>query len=326
MFTHCPGCLNKENNTPFVVREMIFGTREEFRYERCSKCGSCYLIDNINNFSKFYPSGYHTDFREEPFLKRWLWKQIYYVNFFKKWLIWKVLREIFYKLKKYYPEPNIWWVWEAYRMLENKNKDISIVDLGCGFGTLLHQIRVLWFNNLLGVEPHFINHSTDVHIENITIERFLVKHEQEKRFDIVILSHTFEHFLNQEEILHWLEKVLKDDGVIVLAMPVIGGAFEKFWKNWLSFDAPRHVSIFTDKWFQIMVNRTNLVIENAIYEQTAWELARSELYSWDISFNQIKDLKIPDIDIKKYQILADALNKAKSWWSSVTYFLRKKKK
>ena len=47
----CRICNNPENNKSYFIREMYIGTREEFEYFECSKCG-CLQIKDISTKSR----------------------------------------------------------------------------------------------------------------------------------------------------------------------------------------------------------------------------------------------------------------------------------
>jgi len=51
----CKICGNKENNTEYTAREMMFGFRDEFNYFQCNNC-QCLQIESFpENISKYYP-------------------------------------------------------------------------------------------------------------------------------------------------------------------------------------------------------------------------------------------------------------------------------
>lgn len=56
----CKICLNDSVNKPFSIKEMMFGTKEEFLYSQCSVCGSLQLIDVPKNMAKYYKDGYYS--------------------------------------------------------------------------------------------------------------------------------------------------------------------------------------------------------------------------------------------------------------------------
>lgn len=56
----CAICKNEENNKTFILKEMMFGFRDEFKYFQCSAC-FCLQIENIpDNLNKYYPGNYYS--------------------------------------------------------------------------------------------------------------------------------------------------------------------------------------------------------------------------------------------------------------------------
>lgn len=56
--TVCKICNNSSGNKSYVVREMMFGFRDEFDYFECGKCGCLQIKQVPNDFSKYYPENY----------------------------------------------------------------------------------------------------------------------------------------------------------------------------------------------------------------------------------------------------------------------------
>src|SRR4030042_3937998 len=56
----CQVCGNSEKNQVYVVKEMMYGYRDEFEYFECVQCG-CLQIQKIpNNLEKYYPKQYYS--------------------------------------------------------------------------------------------------------------------------------------------------------------------------------------------------------------------------------------------------------------------------
>ena len=56
----CAICGNVENNKAYLLKEMMFGFRDEFKYFECANC-ACFQIENIpQNMQKYYPDNYYS--------------------------------------------------------------------------------------------------------------------------------------------------------------------------------------------------------------------------------------------------------------------------
>lgn len=319
---NCPICWSGKEKKPLIAKEMLLGTRDNFNYLQCNDCWCAYLKNSINDFSKYYPDNYHVFSVDKlPFRKRYALEKVTEYNFYKKWLIGRFVWIIFKMIYGHLPETNIWWIWEAFRMLWWKRKDLKIIDIWCGKWVLLHQLSNLWFTDLSWVEPYANNEKSTIPIVKESIENFLSKKNNEK-YDIVIMSHVLEHLFDHEKILEWLKKLLNKNWILIIAMPVLWKAFEKFWTNWYSFDAPRHVILHSEKSFLYLLKKFNLRIENKIYEEVPWNLFACELYTRDISFREMQNNKISVFELKKYKNYAKCLNNIKDWSSSLCFLIK----
>lgn len=322
MLNACCICWSNNPKISLIAREMLMGTREKFQYEYCPDCESAYLLDKIEDFSKYYPQDYHCFYLNSlPIWKQIALKCVYKYNFYQKWFFWKVVSEVFNRIHGYYPEPAIWWIGHAYRAIWSPGLNTRIIDIWAWWGTLLQQIQHLGFQNISWVEPFWKNSNTSLNISNQTIEDFL-KNAQEDSYDIVILSHVFEHLFEQKTVLSWLKKIVKKWWIIVLAMPILWKAYKYYGIDWFPFDAPRHVRLLSEKSFRILTDDVGLDIISTLHEEASWNIFASEVYKKDISFNEIAEFKMKDVDLHKHRELARIFNEQESGWWSVTYFLK----
>ncbi len=58
--TVCEICNNSTGNKSYVVREMMFGFRDEFEYFECAECRCLQIKDIPVNISKYYPEEYYS--------------------------------------------------------------------------------------------------------------------------------------------------------------------------------------------------------------------------------------------------------------------------
>src|SRR5690606_33179597 len=55
----CRICGNIGENKMHMAREMMFGTRDKFRYIECAKCGTLQIAE-IPDLTKYYPAEYYS--------------------------------------------------------------------------------------------------------------------------------------------------------------------------------------------------------------------------------------------------------------------------
>jgi len=104
-----------------------------------------------------------------------------------------------------------------------QNKEVKILDLGCGFGRFLKYLKDNGYKNLYGVEigdeqNQFLK-DKGFNIIQSDIFEFL-KNTNEK-FDFITLFDVLEHFTKSEiiELLPLLKNILNDDGILIVRVP-----------------------------------------------------------------------------------------------------------
>lgn len=268
----CPICDNEKDNLTVIVKEMQQGFREEFEYIECSNCGCLFIKEIPENMKKYYDINYapHTH---------------------KTTLITKVTDKIYglylsnNKIIKLIQGDNVTIItrfWSNLFSENNINKNSPILDVGCGDGKFLSLLKKGGFKNLTGIDL-FIDETNlpkGLKIFQSSLEDF----KPNKKYDLIVSNHSFEHMDNQLENLKCFENLINDDGIIVIRIPVKSKpVWEKYGVNWFQIDAPRHLYLHTLESFKILCSKTNLVIEDIIFDSHDDILLKCEKYSRDIS-------------------------------------------
>lgn len=267
----CEICSNKNDNEILKVREMYFGTREEFDYLKCSECGCLQLVNPPDYLSKYYPKDYFT-YQQKPenkiksFLNRYRDKAAMgEPNFIGNILL------------KNFGEPTYV---KRMRTADVGFKD-KILDVGCGKGILLFKMKQSGFVNVMGIDP-FIN-ETIVYKNGLRILKGNLSEIREK-FDFIMFNHSFEHMKEPLEILKNANFLLKEGKFLLIRVPVCDSyVFKQYKHNWCSLDAPRHLFLHTKKSIKILAEKSGFKIEKINYDSRSWQFWGSEQYSKNIS-------------------------------------------
>ena len=263
-------CNNHNNNQILKVREMYFGTREEFDYLVCSSCGCLKLLNPPQDYSVHYPNDYFTfQQKHEVKLKSILNRHRDKAAMGEKSFIGKIL------LKKF-GEPT----YISRMKIAGVGLKYSILDVGCGKGILLHKMKESGFVNVTGIDP-FISET----ISNGNGLKILKKNfsELEGEFDFIMFNHSFEHMENPLEVIKQSNKLLKANKFLLLRIPVADSfAFKHYRNNWCSLDAPRHIFLHTKKSVEILAKKSEFEIKKINYDSRSWQLWGSEQYSKNI--------------------------------------------
>ena len=250
----------------------MFGFRDEFTYFECSKCGCLQIAEIPKNMGKYYPANYYSFKKEEGtnnFIKHILKRKRDEYALFKKGLIGKAIY-------RKYPNP-------FFDMISRigVNYNSRILDVGCGAGNLLYSLSEIGFKNLVGVDLYI---DEDVVEGDIKILKKTI-HElpDNRKFDLIISNHSFEHIPDQLETLVKVSKILSENGVCLIRMPIkTEYVWNRYDVNWVQIDAPRHFFIHTIKSFTYLAKRAGLLIKDISFDSTEFLFWGSEQYKRDI--------------------------------------------
>ena len=144
-----------------------------------------------------------------------------------------------------------------------------------------------------------------------------------------MLNHSFEHMLNPLSVLKALKKLISERGTILIRIPIVAYAWQKYKTDWYGLDAPRHFFLYTQKSFRILCEQTGFHIKKTIYDSSDMQFWASEQYQKNIYLesqksylNSKKNSIFTNIDIEKYRIKAAKLNKEEQG-DSASFYLSK---
>ncbi len=319
----CRICGNTENNRIHRTREMMYGSREEFLYIECERCSTIQIKD-IPDLSRHYPQDYYSFNTPECPLDDNL----------KSRLAARSARRYFLRegslFGKHFVKTRAWitdyFPQEFADKHLNIHKNSSILDFGCGNGSRLNVLRYFGFRNLTGIDA-FIE--KDILYKNgVKIFKRELK-ELTQTFDLIMLSHSFEHLANPRETLREIHKHLKSNKYALIYMPVVSFAWKKYGVDWVQLDPPRHLFLYTEKTFCNMAKDEGFIVDKVIYDSNEFQFFGSEQYLLDIPLTDTRSLLqnpqsniFTSEQIDEWKKQAVELNSKKEG-DQACYFLRK---
>ena len=204
----------------YIFRPLIIWFQKKtFNVVKCKKCDFIFTNPrpDINEISGYYQSEEYISHNENP------------SSFFDR--IYALIRRknISYKLNL---------------ISDFKKENATLYDYGCGVGSFLSVAQKAgWLVN--GYEPSekagAIAKGLGVEIKSL--DELI---EGKKNFDVITLWHVLEHIHDLDGVVEKLKLILKQDGVLVIAVPIADSWDAlKYKEAWAALDVPRHLYHFT---------------------------------------------------------------------------------
>lgn len=297
----CRICENEDHNILHIARDSRHNLGAQYEYIECSNCGCVQIRRYPSNIESLYPTEYyaHQPLRLVPLnpLRNYLRTQ--WINY---GLSGKNMVGLICNLIK----P----VLPMYKILGKNGigKNSTILDIGCGNGTFLLWLSRAGFTNLIGIDPYL---SGDIHCHNgpSLFKRGI--ENIDRQYDLISLQHSFEHMPHPVIVLNKLYDSLKDEGLLMISIPVIGYAWRKYSECWVGLDDPGHFYLHTSKSFQILCTKGRFNIVDVYYNSNVWQFIGSELNCRKISEKDLVERKIKLNQLFTRQELAYFRKKAK---------------
>lgn len=298
----CRICKNKHENQTYMTREMMFGYRDPFEYFQCSKCGCLQIAEYPSNIDKYYGADYYS-------------YQSTGINIFKEYLVEKrdkyeitnkgIIGRLVSRIK---PNVSLRTLFLNLLPLLPKNKDIKILDIGCGWGYFLRLLKQVGFVNLTGVDP-FIESDIAVNDHFLIFKKNI--DELSGKYDLIFLNHSLEHMPNQSGVMNSIYNLLYDNGVCVISIPLSSSyAWKHYGINWVQLDSPRHFYLHSETSLKLLAEMANLTVTAVVYDSSSFQYIISEQYVKDIPKMSVAKggLHLSSSQIAEYERMATELN------------------
>ena len=252
----CTICDSNKGST-HVLREMMFGTGDEFEYWECSGCGCIQISSVPAQIADYYPENYYSFASDLKPVDRWLYRA-----YFRYPELGGVLRHA--RRNPYFADQKFQAV--AHAKIRSGAK---VLDVGCGAGQLVEVLRAVGYD-AHGIDAYTKDEKEFLHRRTLD--------EESGGWDMIMFHHSLEHMQDNVSALRSAHSKLRPDGTCLVRIPVAAWAWKHYGKNWVQLDAPRHFMIHTLKSFEFAAERAGFEMTNAIFDSTVFQFLGSELY------------------------------------------------
>jgi 2-polyprenyl-3-methyl-5-hydroxy-6-metoxy-1,4-benzoquinol methylase len=256
-----------------IVREMMFGTRDEFLYRECSNCGCLRIAEVPSDLSRHYRDGYIGRGASD---KNGLWL------FARNALVFAGMSAAasYALIRRVCCLPTV----EVTHLLGLKRSQ-KILDVGAGNGLWVSDLRRSGFN-AVGIDP-FIPHDISDH-RGVAV-RHMELADVSSGWDVIAFNASLEHIPEQIGTLSLAASKLNPGGVLAIRIPIAASTWKEYGTNWIQLDAPRHLVIHTEQSFRLAAHKAGLEVRKVVYDSTFFQFWGSELYRRDMPFCENQD-------------------------------------
>lgn len=217
-YTNCPICNHHIFNDALVCTDYTV-SEKEFKLVDCASCGFRFTnpIPNIKDIGNYYESEeYISHSNSNKGIVNRLYQQV---------------RNITLKQK--------------LNLVKRLAKEATILDIGCGTGEFLNICKMNGFRTQ-GIEPSEKARKQAINNYNLdVVGEPGINNIKPKSFDVVSMWHVLEHVYPLEERVGEIHRVLKNDGIAIVAVPNYDSYDAKIYgKFWAAYDVPRHLYHF----------------------------------------------------------------------------------
>ncbi len=263
-----------------MVVEMMYRTGERFSYFRCSECHSISRVGTPGDLAKYYDSDVYYSFDDsQP-------NPTKAMGLRQRLMQRRDAGELFDRmpnrlLSQWKPNPALADLKRYIACVQNPTPTMSVLDVGCGNGALVHRMRNAGFRNVVGIDPFLPEND----VANRSLRQSRLCDVEGSDFDLIMMHHVLEHDDIPADLLSAAKNRLNRGGAVLVRVPIVSlSTWDKFGKNWAELDPPRHSYLPTVSALEKLGQSVGLHVHRVDYEAEPFTFAASEKASQGQAF------------------------------------------
>jgi 2-polyprenyl-3-methyl-5-hydroxy-6-metoxy-1,4-benzoquinol methylase len=130
--------------------------------------------------------------------------------------------------------------------IEKLKRKGQLLDIGCGTGEFLNEMQKHgWQATGIEKDPRAAEVARQRYGLDVLTTDLTSSHFAQNSFDVITFWHVLEHLPDPLHTLQRAKKMLKEDGLMLVAAPNISSYDARFYRSrWAALDAPRHLHHF----------------------------------------------------------------------------------
>jgi len=231
---NCPIC-NQESFTDFLECIDYTVSKDKFNIVSCDSCGFHFTnpIPIESEIGDYYKS--------ESYISH---------SSTNKGLI----NKIYHKVRNYTLKQKV-------KLIERLSLGKNHLDIGAGTGHFINATSQAGFNSF-GLEPDEDARNLAVKSFNVNIQPLEQIHKlEDKSMDVITMWHVLEHVYELQNDLKKITSLLKENGVMIVAVPNMNSYDAKKYKEfWAAYDLPIHLYHFVPNDIRNLFGQFNMEV------------------------------------------------------------------
>ncbi len=154
---------------------------------------------------------------------------------------------------------------QKVKLIQFESKGKNHLDIGAGTGHFINATTQAGFNSL-GLEPDEDARNLAIKLHNVNIKPLQHLFDlQDKSIDVITMWHVLEHVYYLKKDLAKITSILKDDGVLVVAVPNMSSYdANKYKQFWAAYDLPIHLYHFQPQDISNLFEQYNMKVDKIL--------------------------------------------------------------